>query len=107
MYRALSLAVVTASLLPALASAEDITLTLKDHQFSPKEITVAKDTDVTLIVKNEDSTPAEFESHTLHREKIIGGGKQAVIKLSGLKAGRYEFFDEFHESTAQGTLIVE
>lgn len=107
MYRALTLAAVTAAFIPATVCAEEIVLTLKDHTFSPAEITVAKDTDVTLVVKNEDSTPAEFESHTLHREKIIGGGKQAIIKLSGLKSGRYEFFDEFHESTAKGTLIVE
>lgn len=91
---------------PAMA-VEEYTLTLKDNKFNPQELTIPADTKVKLIVKNEDSTPAEFESHDFKREKIIKGGSQAVIFVGPLKAGSYKFFDEFHEDTTTGTLIVK
>lgn len=95
------------ALLPLAAQASEVTLTLKDHQFVPSEITLPAGEKHTLIVKNEDASPAEFESHTLHREKVIKGGKEAKINIGPLKAGRYEFFDEFHEASAKGVLVIE
>lgn len=89
------------------AETKEFTLTLKDHVFSPKELKVPAGERVKLIVKNEDTTPAEFESHSLKREKIIPGGSQAVIMLAPLKKGEYKFFDEFHEKTTKGVLIAE
>lgn len=89
------------------AFAGEYVLTLKDHTFTPAELTVAANEAHVLIVKNEDSTAAEFESHSLHREKVIRGGGEARITLNPLDAGRYEFFDEFHESKARGVLVVK
>ena len=66
----------------------------------------AGDTEV-VLVHNQDSTPEEFESHELNREKLIAPGKKAVIFVGPLKAGRYPFYGEFHETTARGTLIAE
>ena len=95
------------SLSAAVAHADAISLTLKDHRFTPDRVIVPHGRDITLRVKNADSTPAEFESHSLRREKIIPGGKEVVIALPALKAGEYLFFDEFHEKTATGVLIVQ
>ena len=47
---------------PVNAHAEDYVITIKDHQFLPKEMTLPADQKVKLTVKNQDSTPAEFES---------------------------------------------
>lgn len=91
----------------ANAYAEDYTVTLKNHTFTPAELTVPADKKIVLTVKNEDSSPAEFESHDLKREKVIKGGKTAVIKIGPLKPGRYAFEDEFHDATAQGVLIAK
>lgn len=84
-----------------------VSLVIKDHRFQPSEITVPSGVKVKLLVHNQDSTPEEFESYELGREKIIAGGKQAVIYIGPLKPGRYPFFGEFHEKTAKGTVIVK
>jgi hypothetical protein len=91
----------------SVAAVESIEITIKDHKFSPEEITVPADTKVKLVIKNTDATPEEFESHTLHREKIIPGGKQAVIFIGPLSPGTYEFFGEFNPKTAKGRVIVK
>jgi cupredoxin-like protein len=49
----------------------------------------------------------EFESKTLKVEKVLSGNSEAVINIRPQKAGRYEFFDEFHEKTTRGALVVK
>ena len=89
--------------------AEDATYTLsiKDHRFTPAEITIPADTRVKLLVKNLDPTPEEFESYELNREKIIPGGKEVTVYIGPVKPGRYPFFGEFNQDTAQGVVIVK
>ena len=95
-------------LLPIASQAmETYTLTIKDHKFDPTEITIPANTKVKLLVKNLDSTPEEFESYEMHREKIIRGNSQAVIFIGPLEAGSYPFFGEFNQKTAQGRVIVK
>lgn len=84
-----------------------VDLVIKDHKFQPAEITVPAGVKVKLLVDNQDSTPEEFESYELGREKIIPGGQKAVIYVGPLKPGRYPFFGEFHEDTAKGVLIAK
>ena len=82
-------------------------LTIQDHRFQPTEITVPTGTKIKLLVTNLDSSPEEFESYELNREKIVPAGKQAVIYIGPLDAGNYPFFGEFHEDTARGTLVAK
>jgi len=84
-----------------------VRLTLKGNRFDPAELHAPAGKPVTLVVKNLDPTPAEFESKTLKVEKIIAGGAEVTINLRPLAAGRYKFFDEYHEATTQGVLVVE
>lgn len=93
--------------LMALAAAPEFTLTIKDHIFHPVELKVPADTKFKLIVINQDSTPEEFESSDFNREKIIMPNGRISLFVGPLKAGRYKFFGDFHQDTAQGTLIVE
>ena len=92
-----------------LMAADDNTyeLVISNHQFEPAELTVPAGKKIKLLVENRDSTPEEFESYELNREKIIPGGKQAVIYIGPLKPGKYPFFGEFHEDTARGVIIAE
>jgi hypothetical protein len=53
------------------------------------------------------SDPEEFESKTLRVEKVIAGNSEATTRLRALDAGRYPFFVEFNEATAQGVLVTE
>jgi len=82
-------------------------LVIKDHKFNPAELDVPANTKFELLVVNEDSTPEEFESHELNREKIVTGGGMITVNIGPLKPGRYPFFGEFHMDTAQGALIAK
>jgi plastocyanin len=87
--------------------AQELTITIKDHKFSPTELKVKAKTRVTLTVVNEDPTPEEFESKKLKVEKVIPGKSKGVVRFGPLEPGSYEFVGEFHESTAKGVVIAE
>lgn len=93
----------------SFARADDPTfeITIKDHKFTPTEISVPSNTKIKLIVKNEDATPEEFESKKLNREKVVPGKSQATIFVGPLKPGEYPFVGEYHEATAIGKLIAK
>ncbi len=95
--------------LAGAANAEDaaISITIKDHKFTPAEVHVPAGKAVVLKIKNEDASAEEFESHPLKVEKVIAGGKEGTVRLSPQKPGRYPFVGEYHESTAKGVVIVE
>jgi plastocyanin len=97
-------ALATAS--PASAQ-EAVQISIKEHRFNPAEIKLPAGKAVTLQVRNLDSTPEEFESKTLKIEKVIPGNSSATIQLRPLQPGRYKFFGEFNEKTAQGVFVVE
>ena len=92
---------------PALAADNAYTLTIKDHRFEPAQLDVPAGKKLTLLIKNLDPTPEEFESHDLKREKVIPGKGQATISIGPLKPGTYKFFGEFHEKTAQGQMVAK
>lgn len=85
----------------------DITITVKNNKFDPAEIEAPANTPIRLKVKNLDPKPMEFESKSLRVEKIITANSEATFNIRGQKPGRYEFFDEFHEDTTRGTLVVK
>jgi len=91
----------------AVWAIDSIEITIKEHKFSPAEITIPAGKKVKLVVKNQDATAEEFESHSLHREKVIPGNSQAAIIIGPLDAGTYEFVGEFNEDTAKGRIIVK
>ena len=93
---------------PAVAAEPpQFTLTLRNHRFVPAQLTIPANTKVKLLIVNEDSTPEEFESHELNREKIVTGKGKITVFVGPLKPGRYPFFGEFHMDTAQGVLIAK
>jgi hypothetical protein len=98
-------AVLLASL-PALAQ-DAVDVTIKDHRFSPAELHVPAGQPLTINIKNEDSTPEEFESHALKIEKVIAGGATGAVRLRPLDPGSYPFVGEYNEDTAQGVIVAE
>ena len=85
----------------------DFTLTIKDHKYDPEDLAIPANTKVKLIVKNADTTPEEFESFDLNREKVVAAGSQIEVYVGPLDPGKYEFFGDFHQDTARGHLIVK
>ncbi len=100
-----------ALLVPALslARAEDpaIPITIHNHRFDPAEVPVPAGKKVRLLVKNLDSTPEEFESHSLHREKVVPGGGEITVFIGPLDPGSYDFFGDFNPDTAQGHIVAK
>ena len=91
----------------AFGAEKELTLVIKDHQFTPSELRVPAGQKVKIIIDNQDATPEEFESHDLNREKVIAAKSKASMFIGPLKAGRYTFVGEFHEATAKGVIIAE
>ncbi len=91
----------------AQAADTEVPLVIKNHRFEPVELKVAAGQRIQLVVHNQDSTPEEFESHSLNREKVIPGGGKVTIFIGPLKPGRYDFFGEYHEATAKGVVVAE
>ncbi len=96
-------------LLPAAALAADaeFRLAIQDHRFQPAELKVPAGVKIRLAVENRDPTPEEFESHELNREKLIAGKSSATIFIGPLQPGRYPYYGEFNDKTAQGVIIAQ
>lgn len=90
---------------PALAEDPSFSLTLRGQSFEPATLEVPAGQKITLHITNTNATPAEFESETLRREKVIPPGQTVVVYVGPLRPGRYEFEDEFHPK-ARGVLIA-
>jgi plastocyanin len=105
--RLLLAALLALSGLISQALAQDFSLTIKDHKFAPAEMQVPAGKEFTLTVTNSDPTAEEFESGDVDVEKVIAGGQSATITLGPLDPGRYDFYGEYHEDTAKGTLVAK
>jgi hypothetical protein len=91
----------------AYAADPEASLVIKNHRFEPTEVKVPAGQRIKLIVHNQDATPEEFESHSLNREKVVPGGTKASIFIGPLTAGRYTFFGDYNQATAQGAIVAE
>lgn len=82
-------------------------LVISNHRYQPAELKVPAGIKFKLVVENRDASPEEFESTEFNREKIVMPNSSALVYVGPLAAGRYKFFGDFHQDTAQGALVVE
>jgi hypothetical protein len=90
-----------------LAETIVIEIEIKNHLFNPAEVYVPANKKVKLLITNNDSTPEEFESYELNREKVIMGNSKTIVFIGPLPKGTYPFFGEFNPKTAQGVVIAQ
>jgi heme/copper-type cytochrome/quinol oxidase subunit 2 len=104
----LRLALLTFLFAASASAAETPTasLTIRNRAFEPTELSVPAGQKIELRVRNEDTAASEFESHELHREKIVPAGQEVVVYIGPLRAGRYEFFDDFNPKS-RGHIIAK
>lgn len=95
------------SVVPVQAGRPEFVIEIRNHLFSPTEIVIPANNKVILVIYNRDTTPEEFESYELNREKVIMGKRKTVIFIGPLAPGGYPFFGEFHPDTALGRIIVK
>jgi plastocyanin len=94
--------------LPVLAQDDTVyKIVAKDGKLDPTVIEVPAGKRFKLEVTNEGKSAIEFESKDLKQEKVIAPGAKATLSINALKAGEYKFFDEFHEATAKGRIVVK
>ncbi len=92
---------------PAWSDDDTYTLTITGHRFEPLELAIPAGKKVTLTVKNLNSTPSEFESADLNREKVVVGGGTVTLFVGPLRPGSYEFFDDFNADTPHGHITAK
>lgn len=96
--------------LPAGARAEDLPvfrIDLADGVITPNRIEVPANTRFKLELHNTGTTPVEFESLELRKEKVLGPGAQSFMVIRGLTPGEYRFFDEFHPEAGEAVLVAQ
>ena len=93
---------------PAAQGEDSVTvnISMKDHKFQPAELQAPAGKAITIVVRNLDPAPAEFESNMLRVEKVVTAGGTITMKIRPLEPGRYRFFDDFHPDTI-GYLVVQ
>lgn len=103
---AIAALLVLAASVSASADPGPVPITIRDHQFVPAEVTVPAGAKVELSIRNEQTTPAEFESTSMHREKVVPPGGAISLYIGPLSPGRYEFFDDFHPAS-RGFVVAQ
>lgn len=94
--------------MPALADELPVfKVSARDGVLEPAVIEAPAGKRFAIEVTNEGKAAMEFESHDLKVEKVIPPGRKATFTIRALKAGEYRFYDEFHEKTGQGKVVVK
>lgn len=91
---------------PALAAdPPEVAVVFLGDRFEPAEVQVPANTKVALKIENRSAASMEFESKSMHREKVVPAKGKATVFVGPLKPGSYEFFDDFHP-TIKGTVVA-
>lgn len=98
---------VLAGLLAAPAWAGDYTIVFKDGTYDPPRLEVQAADSIKIVLRNDGTTPVEFESLGLRKEKVLGAGVQSFVVLRGPGPGEYDFFDDFHPDAGKGVIVVK
>jgi hypothetical protein len=78
----------------------------ENSEIRPAEIVVPANSRFKLELRNVGTSPIEFESLELRKEKVIGPGVTTFIVFNRLSPGEYSFFDDFHPDTPPARLVV-
>ena len=89
------------------ADAFTVQLEMKDGELIPRTIKVQGQSCRCIEVHNSGSSPAEFESTQMRKEKVLAPGAKSVVVIARLRPGQYSFFDDFHLDHPAGLVIAE
>lgn len=79
----------------------------KDGKLLPDRLEVPAGQRIKLVVKNQGKGPVEFENLDMRVEKVLAPGATSFVVLPKLKAGEYEFIDEFHMETGKMKVVAK
>jgi cupredoxin-like protein len=101
---------VLAAWLVADARADDMpvfAIEMKDGAITPLRLEVPASRTFKIELHNTGTTPAEFESLELHREKVLAAQSNSFIVIKNLAPGEYPFFDDFHPNAPRAVLVAK
>jgi plastocyanin len=106
------LAVCGAALLFAGAAfgGEDLltfSLNCNNGVFAPKVLQVPAGKKFKLEIHNVGTEAIEFESKQLRKEKALSPGGKSFVVIYPLEPGEYKYFDDFHVSVGQGSIVAK
>jgi hypothetical protein len=94
------------AVLPAAAEEmPSFAVVLRDGTIEPARLEVPANQPFKLEISNSGATPAEFESLSLHKEKVLSAGVTSSLVFRRLPPGEYDFFDDFHPE-AKAVLVA-
>ena len=105
----LGLALALSPFAAGISAADDLethVLEMRDGVLAPDRIEITSGQPVRIVVRNTGTTPAEFESLRLRKEKVLAPGAESVVVIRGASPGEYPFFDDFHPDTGQGVIVA-
>ncbi|WP_246413379.1 cupredoxin domain-containing protein [Methylobacterium brachythecii] len=91
------------------AQADDlpvIKVEMRDGIITPTTIEVPANTRFKLEITNSGTSPVEFESTELKREKALAAGSTSSIIFRTIDPGTYDVFDDFHPE-AKAKLVAK
>jgi plastocyanin len=80
---------------------------IRNNRFETSILTVPKGMPVLFRVTNKDNSMEEFESYDMAFEVIVHPHQTIEVPVSGMGAGTYEYFGDFHPRTAHGKIVVQ
>jgi hypothetical protein len=78
-----------------------------DGKVTPLRIEVPANKRFKLELRNAGTTPAEFESNELHKEKVLAPGTTSFLVFRTLDHGEYPFFDDFHPDAPKAVIVAK
>jgi hypothetical protein len=90
-------------------AAEDPSFTIEFHdgKVTPLRLEVPANRRFKLELHNSGTSPAEFESNELHKEKVLAPDTTSVLVFHTLDPGEYPFFDDFHPDAPKAVLVAK
>lgn len=79
---------------------------MRDGIILPNRITVPADTRFKIEIHNTGTSPVEFESTALKREKAVAAGDVVALVFRSVSAGEYDIADDFHPD-AKAVLVAK
>ncbi len=78
-----------------------------DGKVEPQRLEVPANRRFKLELRNTGTTPAEFESNELRKEKVVAPDSTAILIFRTLDPGEYAFFDDFHPDAPKAVLVAK
>ena len=97
----------TGGLRGASAADDVLELRFENQKFIPQTLDVPANRPFKIKIVNTSKEAIEFESFKLNREKVVGPGETVTVNVPGLKAGSYDFYDDFHRDVPEGTIVAK